>query len=199
MPIAPGYYIGCNTVINLDPEAAPCREGVFQLYMFVPMTGVFLTLAALLETMLSDVKAGEGFPTLNVDARVGGVWFRFEVTEEGLDQPRLHLEAMAELKTRILRLTINLDRGFTRCQVDVFRRYMFVPLTGYYLTLVSLLQAMISTVSAGEGILTTGIDVMRAGGVWFRFDVIEEGLVELRLRLEAMAELKMRILRLMGR
>lgn len=93
---------------------------------------------------------------------------------------------------------VNLDRGFTRCRVGVFRRFMFVPLTGHYLTLVSLLQAMLSTARAGEGIPATGIDVMRAGGVWFRFDVIEEGLIEPRLRLEAMAELKMRILRLVG-
>ncbi|PLB34439.1 uncharacterized protein BDW47DRAFT_120390 [Aspergillus candidus] len=104
MPVHPGYYIGCDTVTNLDPESAPCPEGMFQLYMFVPVTGVFLTLEALLDAMLSDVKAGEGSAASNMDARVGGVWFRFNVTEEGLDGPLLHLEAMAELKVRILRL-----------------------------------------------------------------------------------------------
>ncbi|PKY02167.1 hypothetical protein P168DRAFT_306352 [Aspergillus campestris IBT 28561] len=108
MPIPPGYYIGCDTVTNLDPEDAPCPEGMYQLHMFVPVTGVFLTLEALLDAMLIDVKAGEGFAARNMNARVGGVWFRFNVTEEGLDGPRLHLEAMAELKSRILRL-IDLD------------------------------------------------------------------------------------------
>lgn len=104
MPVHPGYYVGCDSMINLDPVAAPRQADVIQLYMFVPTIGVFLTLEALLEAMLSDLKAGEGYPALNVDARVGGVWFRFHVTEEGLEQPRLRLEAMAELKTRILRL-----------------------------------------------------------------------------------------------
>ncbi|PKY02168.1 hypothetical protein P168DRAFT_329133 [Aspergillus campestris IBT 28561] len=196
-----GYYINPNTAINIDTKFVPCPPGLFRRYMFVPLVGDYLTLESLLQAMFQTVQAGEGIGGVQVDdTRLGGVWFQFIVTEEGLIEPRQHLEAVADLEKRILGLMelINLDRGFTRCQAGVFRRFMFVPLTGYYFTQVSLLQAMLSTVRAGEGISATGIDVMRAGGVWFRFDVVEEGLIEPRLRLEAMAELKMRILRVVG-
>lgn len=101
-----GFFIGFDTMLELDPEFVPCPAGHVRRYIFVPVVGDFLTMESLLQAVIRTVQADEWIVAAHVDdTRLGGVWFRLDVTEEALDEPRLRLEAMGDLKLRILRLT----------------------------------------------------------------------------------------------